>query len=217
MGLLVSARQRLWANARILAPGTLVFASLILLTTFIHLDRFHWHGPTTYAQFQAWLWITIYALYPLVLLAGWIHPHRQPGGDPNLRLPLPPWLRVVLASQAALFLAVGAALLVAPAATSDAIWPWELTPLTGRAIAAWLIALGIVAANALYENDWERIPVAPSTYTAVGVLQLVVVARYTDDFDWSDVQSWAYVVFFAFVAAVGAIALYLAARARTAG
>lgn len=213
---LLSARQTVWANARIFAPGTFLFASLILLATLVHVDRFHWDGPTAYAEFQAYLWMTIYAVYPPALLAAWAHQRRQPGGDPPAASPLPGWFRTVVGVQAAAFLALGGALIVDPAGVADAVWPWELTPLTGRAIAAWLFALGVVAAHAVLENDWERIPVAPPTYTAVGALQLVVVGRYADELDWGDVRTWAYTAFFAAVASVGATAMRLAARVRRA-
>jgi hypothetical protein len=212
----LSVLQRTWVNARIFAPGTLAFASLILLATLIHIHRFHWHGPTGYAQFQAYLWITIYAVYPLVLAAAWFHQIRHRAPDPPRRWPLPGWFRTVLGAQAAVFLGLGIALLVAPDATSDAVWPWELTPLTGRAIGAWLVALGIVAGHSVRENDWARIPVAPATYTAVGTLQLVVVARYADDFDWGDWRAWAYAAFFGSVAVMGIAGLVLARQARSA-
>jgi hypothetical protein len=115
-----------------------------------------------------------------------------------------------------MLLLAGLALLVAPSSTADAIWPWELTPLTGRAIGAWLVALAIVLVHAVLENDWRRIPVAPVTYGAVGILQLVVVARYADDLDWSDARTWIYGLFFASVAVAGAISVVLSARARVA-
>jgi hypothetical protein len=212
----LSARQSEWASARIFVPGTFLFATLILLATLIHVDRFHWHGPTTYAQFQAYLWMTIYVLYPPLLLAAWVHQRGRPGGDRPRRAPLPAWFRSVLGAQAAVFLAVGVALLVDPSWVSEELWPWQLTPLTGRAIAAWLVALGVVAAHAVRENDWERIPVAPVTYAAVGALQLVVVARYGDQLDWGRAEAWAYTAFFALVAAVGVVAIVLASRVRRA-
>jgi hypothetical protein len=213
----LSTRQAAWASARIFAPGTLVFATLILVATLVHIDRFHWHGPTTYAQFQAYLWITIYAAYPPALAAAWLHQTRARAPDPPRLAPLPGWFRLVLGAQAVVLAALGAALLVAPSAVSDALWPWELTPLTARAIAAWLLALGIVAGHAVRENDWARIPVAPATYTAVGALQLVVVVRYADALDWGDWRAWAYVLFFGSVAVVGAVALVLAKHARAGG
>jgi hypothetical protein len=214
---LLSARERVWANARIFVPGTLVFATLILIATLLHFHRFHWHGPTAYAQFQATLWLVVYVSYPLILGAALIHQLRSaPGSDPPRQAPLPRWFRLVAGVQAAAFIGVGTALLVAPTQTADAIWPWELTPLTGRAIAAWLTALGVVLAHALLENDWIRIPAAPPTYTAVGVLQLVVVVRYADDLDWGGFEAWLYLLWFVSVTAVGLAAWMLARRARAA-
>src|SRR5216683_6860232 len=39
---LIAARQRLWIRARIAPVGALLFTSLTLLATLIHLDRFTW-------------------------------------------------------------------------------------------------------------------------------------------------------------------------------
>jgi hypothetical protein len=212
----LSARQRLWASVRIFAPGTLAFSSLILVATLIHLDKFHTDGPTTFAQVQAGLWIGVYVCYPPLLVAAWLHQHRAPGGDPPRIAPLAPRFRLATGAQAAVLVGVGAALLIAPAHTADALWPWTLTPLTGRALGAWMFALGLVLVSALRENDWTRIPVAPATHTAVGVFQLAVVARYADDLDWGAWTTWAYAGFFASVVALGVIAWMLAARERAA-
>jgi hypothetical protein len=212
----LSARQTVWANARIFVPGTLVFATLILVATLIHVDRFHWEGPTAYAQFQALLWIAVYAVYPVVLAAAWIHQRRHAAPDPPRQAPLQDWYRIVAGTQGAVFLALGGALLVAPVETADAVWPWELTPLTGRAFAAWFLGLGVILLHALHENDWIRIPAAAPTYTAVGAFQVLVALRYAGDLDWGGASAWAHLLWFAGVAAVGACGLVLSARARPA-
>jgi hypothetical protein len=214
----LSARERVWVNARIFVPGTFVFSTLILLATVLHFHRFHWHGPTTYAQFQAVLWLIVYVTYPVILGTATLHQLRSVRGTPvpPRQAPLPGWFRVVAGAQAVVFVGVGVALLVAPTETADAIWPWDLTPLTGRAIAAWLAALGIVLLHAMWENDWLRIPIAAPTYTAVGAFQLVVIARYADDFDWGGFEAWLYLLWFAGVTLVGLAAWRLARRARAA-
>jgi hypothetical protein len=50
----------------------------------------------------------------------------------------------------------GMPLLLAATALLDA-WPWALTPLTGRAIGAWAIGIGTIAAHAAWENNWWRL------------------------------------------------------------
>ena len=81
-------------------------------------------------------------------------------------------------------LGLGLAMFVAPDATLPA-WPWPLTTLTARAIAAWLIGLGLAAAHAAWENDWDRVAVAPYTYLVLGGLELLAVLRYPDSMQWT--------------------------------
>lgn len=50
---------------------------------------------------------------------------------------------------------VGVPLLLVPTAMFGG-WPWAPTPLTGRAIGAWTIGIGTIAAHAAWENDWWR-------------------------------------------------------------
>ncbi len=46
----------------------------------------------------------------------------------------------------------GGALFLAPELAGP-LWPWALTILTARMLGAWLIGLGLAAAQALWEND----------------------------------------------------------------
>jgi hypothetical protein len=62
-------------------------------------------------------------------------------------------------------------------------WPWLITPLTGRAIAAWLAGLGVAALQATWENDLRRVRVGMAALMSVGALGLIAVARYPHDID----------------------------------
>ena len=75
------------------------------------------------------------------------------------------------------------------------MWPWALTDLTGRAIGAWLVALGIAALHVTIEDDFERTRSAVYAYVALAVLQLIAVARYTDVLDWGDARTYVYLAF----------------------
>src|SRR5205085_225280 len=90
---------------------------------------------------------------------------------------LPGWVRAVLLVHAVIMIPIGLVLLIAPQVLIGG-WPWALTPLTGRAIGAWSLALGVAAAHALWENDWARVQVATMSYTVFGVFELLALARY---------------------------------------
>ena len=82
---LLAARQRVWASARIAVPAVLLFTTLTLLATLLHLDRFHLDTAS------GWVWLAVYAAVPPVMLALFVRQLRVPGGDPPRRAPLPRW------------------------------------------------------------------------------------------------------------------------------
>jgi hypothetical protein len=212
---LLSGLERRWANARVGISGVLVFISLTLTATLIHFDTFHFHSPHLVAKGAAWLWLVIYIVDPPAVLVFWILQLRLPGRDGPRMAALPQWYRAVMGIQSAAALAVGVGLFVAPTATRR-LWPWTLTPLTARAIAAWVIALGVVLATAIWENDWLRLFPAVSSYAVLGVLQGIALARYPGRVDWSGPKAWLYVLFLAGIFFVGAYGWVAAREARQA-
>ena len=99
-------------------------------------------------------------------------------------------------------LGVGLPMLLAPTVLLGA-WPWVLTPLTSRAIGAWAIGIGIIAAYASWENDWWRLRPMMASYTLLGVLQLTAVLRYPTDLDGSRAAVVGYVCFLAIILLLG--------------
>lgn len=207
-----AARERLWANARIAVPTVFVFTVVTLAVTLIHLDRFHL-GPEFGAATRAvtWLWLAIYVIVPLTMIVLWWNQTTAAGGDPPVLVALPASLRGLVGAQALLLVAVGLVLLLAPA-TAASFWPWSLTPLTGRAIGAWLLSLGVAAAHAVVENCARRLRPAAWAYTGFAVLQSWALLRYPDDVDWSNPAAAIYVLFLASTLVVGVIGLRLSRR-----
>ncbi|MGH2704712.1 MAG: hypothetical protein ACRDJ4_06365 [Actinomycetota bacterium] len=152
----LSAREIAWAAARISVPAVLVF-TLLTLGPLVHRDRFHFSSPHPVARFAAWAWLAIYAIVPLLMLLVLVRQVRVPGGDLGRTRRMPAWGRVVVALQAGVVLGLGVALFARRAA---ALWPWALTPLTGRAIGAWLVGIGVAAFHALAEGDLRRLRAA---------------------------------------------------------
>lgn len=192
----LAARERTWAYARVAVPAVLVFTTLTLVATLLHLDRFHLDSVF------GWVWVAVYAVVPPLMLALLVHQLRAPGRDPARAAPLASWLRLALGLQAALLLLFGAALFVAPLAAAP-LWPWMLTPLTGRAVGAWLLGLGVAAAHMARENDYQRDRVALAAYALLGVLELLALARYAGALDWAEPRAWVYLLFLVSVLAVG--------------
>jgi hypothetical protein len=198
----LASREKWWDQTRIAIPTVLVFTVMTLLATVLHIDRFHFNSSEPIAVFAAWFWLAIYALVPPLAIIFLYRQLTATGKDePRLR-PLPFWLRALLGTQGVVLFGVGVALFLTPQ-IAVLVWPWKLTALTARAIAAWLIALGVGAAQAVYENDFARLRVAMISYTFFGLLEFLALARYFSSLDWMAAQSWVYMAFLVSVLVVG--------------
>jgi hypothetical protein len=206
-------RTRLWVESRLTLVSVLVFASLSLVATLLHTDRFHFDAPGAVARLAAWFWLAVYVVVPVVLAVVVVRAHRSPGVDPPRRAPLPRWLQVPLVLHAVVLLPVSVTLLVAPGHAA-ALWPWALTPLTAQMVAAWLLAFAVVAVGALLENDLDRLAGPALAYAVFGLLQLLALVVHGDTFRWGSAQGTTYVVVLATVPLVGG-AGWLAARRRS--
>ncbi len=206
-----SALQPTWARARIGVPGVLVFIWLTLLATLIHIDKFHLDDGGFRAQFAGWTWLVIYILEPPALLLAYVMQLRMPGADPPRDRPLPDWLRATLTVLGAFFFLFGAALFVAPLEAGK-LWPWELTELTGRATAAWIVALGLLLAAMVWENDRRRVVPGWALLITLAVLAVAGPLRFSGDIDWGTPEMVGYL---ALAATLFALAVYGLVRSRS--
>jgi hypothetical protein len=198
-----AARRRRWADARVAVPAVITFTALTLLVTLLHIDRFHFGAPELITRAGTWFWLLVYAVVPLAMTALLVAQLRVPGDDPPRAAPMSPGLRAVLVAIALPLLLVGLPLLLAPAAMIP-FWPWALTPLTARAIGAWLIGLGIAAGHAAYERDLLRARPVLIGAVVFCALQFVALLRYPAEMAWNTPQGWLYVSFLVLFLLVGA-------------
>jgi len=202
----MSARQTAWVHARISVPAVFVFTTLTLVATLLHIDLFHLgteFEPVTRAA--TWGWIAIYVLVPPAMALLLVIQSRAGGEDPPRAAPLPSWIVSVLVAQAVILLALGCYLFVLPE-RAGSLWPWQLTPLTGRAVGAWVFSIGLAAAHSVWENDLKRMRPAAFSYLALGLLELIALARYPDTVRWGEPQTVVYLAFLAGMLLVGAAA-----------
>ena len=78
----LSLRERSWARIR---PGVLaiiIFATLTLVVTLLHRDRFHF-GAGGFAEGSAWLWLAIYIVFPIAGVIALVTEWRALGSDPR--------------------------------------------------------------------------------------------------------------------------------------
>jgi hypothetical protein len=209
---LLSARERLWAKTRVAVPAVLLFSTLTLVITLVHADRFHFHSPQLVTRAGTWGWLIVYVSVPVAMSWLLVAQLRHARPDPARVAPLAPWVRTALALQAAVMLLVGLPMLLAPQATLRD-WPWALTPLTSRAIGAWAVGIGTIAAHAAWENDWCRLRPMMGSYALLGLLQIAGVLRYPSDLDRSHVAAVVYVLFLVTILLLGSYGWWKTQRA----
>jgi hypothetical protein len=189
----LSLRDPVWAHSRLPVLTILVFTLVTLAATLVHLDRFHlqpeFAALPVLARAAGWFWLGVYVLIPPAMLVSvWLQ-ERAPGVDPRPTDPVPVPLRAALAVESAVLLVVGVALWVAPSSATT-LWPWALTPLTARVVAAWLIAFGAATALAAMAGDLARLRTSAIAYTVFGLLVLVSLARFPGTVDWGSGPAW---------------------------
>jgi hypothetical protein len=195
-----AVRQQTWALARTAMPAVATIAVLLLATTLIHLDKFD------FDSLFGWFWLVVYCVVtPLLAWAIW-RQVREAGPIERGVNPLPGGVRTVLGALGLLLLVYGVALYAAP---TDVSWPWELTPLTGRAIASFLLGFAVAAGFALWENDARRLAGAAYAFTALAALELIAVAIFSDDVTASGAGAAAYVAFWVLSLGLGAAGVRL--------
>ena len=187
-----------------------IFAAILGVTTILHWDRFN-HDHVAF-----YVWTALYFTTPFLVVAAWGSNRRR---DPRTVAPddqtLPMLTRVAMAGLGVVVLAVGAMLFFIPK-TAIGFWPWALTPLTARVIAAMFVLGGVGGISVASDPRWSaaRIPLESQVITLAGVTLATVFAW--PGFWTSNPLAWVFVggVLASLVAMLGLLTL-MAARART--
>src|SRR5215218_4751030 len=192
------ALERDWVRGRAFAAPYLIAGVILLVVTFVHLDKFHMDAVT------GWAWLILYAVFPPAVIALLLRQVRTPGAEPPRDAPMPRALVAALALLGGALVLLGAALVVAPV-DAAALWPWPLTPLTGRAIGTFVLAQGALALVVCREHYWGRVRPAMLQQLVVGVLQLVALARFSGTLDWDRAGAWLYLAAVLAILGTGAL------------
>ncbi len=208
---ILSARQKTWVAARAAVPALIVFTTVSLAATLLHFDKFHFASDNPVTLIAAWAWLFVYAFEPPFFIAGFILQSRYSGPDPARAQVLPTSFRVLLVLQG-LFATFHAAALFFTPQWIIPLWPWALTPLTARALAAWLFAFGIIGLQAAWENDWPRIGIALQSYVLFGLAGLIAVRRAPGEMKWSAPGEVNYMLYLLSLLAVGVLGWFKVKR-----
>jgi len=146
--------QRQWHRVAAGFPPVAAFVGGMLLATLLHWDTFdpgHW---------PFLVWLVIYLITPvLVPLVWWLNRARDDGQPEPGEALVPPVVRRVVFIVGVLLLAEALIAFLLPGVAVDR-WPWTLTPLTARVLAAWQSLLAVGALTLAGDRRWSawRIP-----------------------------------------------------------
>jgi hypothetical protein len=164
--------SRVWHRVALGLPAVATFASLLLVTTLLHLDLF------SFDRVAGWTWTLIYVIAPPLVVAAYVlNRRRDPGRDPGDALVPAPLLRVLLGVGLAT-MAFAIALYVVPAAFVD-VWPWKLTPLSARVLASMICLPGVQAIGMALDRRRSSIgvPLVAQTVALVAMLAAFWIRR----------------------------------------
>ena len=179
--------QRHWHHVAVGFLPVTTFASLMLLATLLHWDRF------SHAHLAFVVWVALYATTPLLVLGVWLRNRlADPGvADPDdITTPVP--ARVVMGLAGALLLVAGLLFFVAPKLLIS-MWPWALTPLTARVVSACFALTGVFGLVITRDRRWGAARIALQSQAFAIILILAGAVRAWSDFDPSRPLTWLFV------------------------
>jgi hypothetical protein len=178
--------SRQWRHAWLgLLPVT-AFAATLGIATLLHWDRF------VHERFTFQIWAFLYFTVPFILPVLWYRNQRlAAGANVEREVELLPASRWAFGALGAI-LTIASLLLFLFPEPMLATWPWTLTPLTARVMAAMFILPGLADLSLAYDGSWSgaRYILQAQAFTIILMLIAVYVARA--DFDWGHPASWLF-------------------------
>lgn len=175
---------RRWQQVRAVSIPAAIFTGVMLLTTFLHWDKFNLDIVPFY------VWFVSYLLPPPIFLALFYTHQRQSAAIDQQRLcPIAQPIRQFWTINGVLITLIALLFYLVPGGLM-AIAPWAMTPLTARTLCGWLIAVGTLQTWMAWEGDWYRIKIASTMLIILPFALLFQWVRYSPGIDWNNVSLW---------------------------
>lgn len=181
-----AALTRQWHTVRLGFVPVSTFAGILGIATLLHWDRF------THNHIAFMLWALLYFTLPPVILLVWYL--NQQANRADIKTPERPFsrgLRLALAAVGAVMVAASALLLTFPQVMIPA-WPWALSPLTARVMAAMFALPGLVGLGVAADGRWSSASILFQAQGLSILLFLIAIVRAIDNIEWSKWGSWAF-------------------------
>jgi hypothetical protein len=198
----LGAVARWWQQVRVIAIPAAVFTAFMLLTTFLHWDKFSVGIPPFY------VWFASYLLPPPIfgLLYLW-HQQRSAPIAYRRTQPLAQGVRGFWSLNGLVLISLALLFYVAPALLI-AIAPWKFTPLTVRTLCGWLIGVGALELGMAWEGDWPRVKIGSTMLVILPFALIFQLLRFRSEVQWSNIALWILLLDFS-IASILCIGLWL--------
>lgn len=192
---------RRWQQVRAISIPATVFTAFMLLTTFLHWDKF------AVGTIPFYVWFASYLLPPpiFVLLYGWHQQRSAPVGTRRSQPLSQPIRRFFLING--LGLASLALLIYGFPVLIMAIAPWKFTPLTARTLCGWFIGVGLLEAWIAWEGDWPRVKIGTTMLVILPFALIFQLMRFHAEVQWGNISLWILLIDFS-LASLLCIALW---------
>lgn len=181
-----AALSRQWHTVRLGFVPVSTFAGILGITTLLHWDKF------THDHIAFKLWALLYFTLPPVILLVWYL--NQQANREDTKTPERSFsrgLRLAFAAVGAVMVAASALLLIFPQVMIPA-WPWTLSPLTARVMAAMFALPGLVGIGVAADGRWSSASILFQAQGLSILLFLIAIVRAMDNIAWSKWGSWAF-------------------------
>lgn len=196
-----------WQEVKLGFLPVSAFAAILGISTLLHWDRF------TAGHISFILWALLYFTLPFLLPLAWYRNQSSvTDGERRDELRLSRPVRALFAALGVVLTAASMLLLMTPELMIP-IWPWALTPLTARVVAAMFVLPGLVGLGLALDGRWRTARhIMPAQALATALILLAVV-RAAGEVDWSSLGAWLFVGSLGFVLALAAVVMVRASPA----
>jgi hypothetical protein len=184
---------RWWQQVRAITVPAAVFTAFMLLTTFIHWNKFAVSSPPFY------VWFASYLLPPPIFTA--LYFQHQKRADPiayNKVQKLVRPLRIFLLINGLLLASIALLFYVFPGLLV-AIAPWKFTPLTVRTLCGWFIGVGLLEICLAREGDWQRVKIGTTMLAILPFALVFQLLRFRQEVQWNNLSLWIVLIDFSIV------------------
>ena len=173
--------------------GAAFFASLMLIATLIHWDKFNHGDAPLIGALVFYGWVAVYLISPFAVFGLWWFNRRTDSGEsePGEAI-VPLWVRRIAQAVAAGSF-VGASFFLLTPDDAIEVWPWDLTPLTSRVIGSFTAQVGVGALLISLDRRWSAWKLIVETFFVATALLLIGATRAWDDFDTGNALTYIYI------------------------